>query len=137
MEPAVATQEAAQHSSNSCNVQACGAAYQSFRAADCSYQPTSGPRRACTIAGAATAAWRASKPQQTAREVTGKDEMRDVERIVKRQPLQLTPSARQAAGNGEMSEVERIVRRMTRNEHTDVAVQDGDGNIFIVRKSYR
>ena len=62
--------------------------------------------------------------------------MREVERIVKRQPLQLTPSSRQAAGNGEMSEMERIVRRMTRNESGDIPVQDGEGNIIIVRKSY-
>jgi hypothetical protein len=31
-----------------CNVQLCSAAYQSFRAADCTYQPLSGPRRMCT-----------------------------------------------------------------------------------------
>jgi hypothetical protein len=30
-----------------CNVNACTAAYQSFRAADCSYQPSNGPRRLC------------------------------------------------------------------------------------------
>jgi hypothetical protein len=30
-----------------CNVNACTAAYQSFRAADCTYQPTNGPRRLC------------------------------------------------------------------------------------------
>jgi hypothetical protein len=32
----------------SCDIQACTAAYQSFRASDCTYQPYSGPRRACT-----------------------------------------------------------------------------------------
>jgi hypothetical protein len=32
---------------NSCNVQACAAAYRSFRASDCSYQPFSGPRKFC------------------------------------------------------------------------------------------
>lgn len=31
-----------------CNVQACGAAYQSFRESDCTYQPYEGPRRLCT-----------------------------------------------------------------------------------------
>jgi len=30
-----------------CNVQACAAAYRSFLAADCSYQPINGPRRRC------------------------------------------------------------------------------------------
>jgi type IV secretory pathway VirB10-like protein len=32
----------------SCNVQACEAAYQSFRAVDCTYQPFDGPRRFCS-----------------------------------------------------------------------------------------
>ncbi len=31
-----------------CNVNACAAAYHSFQAADCSYQPLNGPRRRCT-----------------------------------------------------------------------------------------
>lgn len=31
----------------SCNVSACARAYQSFQAADCSYQPYGGPRRRC------------------------------------------------------------------------------------------
>jgi len=31
-----------------CNVNACTVAYQSFRAADCTYQPSNGPRRLCT-----------------------------------------------------------------------------------------
>jgi hypothetical protein len=31
-----------------CNVDACTAAYRSFRSSDCTYQPTGGPRRICT-----------------------------------------------------------------------------------------
>lgn len=31
-----------------CDIQACTAAYYSFRASDCSYQPYVGPRRICT-----------------------------------------------------------------------------------------
>ena len=31
-----------------CDLSACAAAYFSFRASDCTYQPTSGPRRLCT-----------------------------------------------------------------------------------------
>jgi hypothetical protein len=31
-----------------CNYQACGRAYRSFRASDCTYQPYDGPRRQCT-----------------------------------------------------------------------------------------
>lgn len=34
--------------SNECNLNACSAAYQSFNASDCTYQPPSGPRRRCT-----------------------------------------------------------------------------------------
>ncbi len=33
--------------SSSCNYQACGAAYHSFDAATCTYQPFEGPRRLC------------------------------------------------------------------------------------------
>ena len=35
-------------SAPACNVQACEAAYQSFTAADCTYQPFDGPRKLCT-----------------------------------------------------------------------------------------
>jgi len=31
-----------------CNVNACSAAYRSFKAADCTYQPSDGPRRLCS-----------------------------------------------------------------------------------------
>jgi len=31
-----------------CNVEACAAAYHSFTASDCTYQPSNGPRRLCT-----------------------------------------------------------------------------------------
>jgi hypothetical protein len=31
-----------------CNVEACTAAYHSFTASDCTYQPSNGPRRLCT-----------------------------------------------------------------------------------------
>lgn len=34
--------------SNGCNLNACSAAYQSFTASDCTYQPSNGPRRRCT-----------------------------------------------------------------------------------------
>lgn len=43
-----AAQAEAEQSANRCNVDACTAAYQSFRASDCTYQPYSGPRRVCT-----------------------------------------------------------------------------------------
>ena len=150
-EPASAPQPAAQQQAvNSCNVQACGAAYHSFRASDCTYQTFGGERRACAIAsGAVTAAAappRAAKPAQQREAAGGRDELRDVERIVKRQPLSLQPPPQQRArasrdepraNRDEMSEVERIVRHMTRNETGDIPVQDADGRLFIVRKVYR
>jgi hypothetical protein len=34
--------------SSACNVAACTAAYRSFTASDCTYQPTEGPRKLCT-----------------------------------------------------------------------------------------
>jgi len=43
----------AQPTANRCDLQACGAAYHSFRAADCTYQPFEGPRRACVAPPAA------------------------------------------------------------------------------------
>ncbi len=41
--PVVAPEPAAR-----CNVDACTAAYHSFTASDCTYQPSNGPRRLCT-----------------------------------------------------------------------------------------
>ena len=41
--PVVASEPAAR-----CNVDACTAAYHSFTASDCTYQPSNGPRRLCT-----------------------------------------------------------------------------------------
>lgn len=46
-ESALATQPAVQQSGNRCDVAACAASYNSFRAADCTYQPFDGPRRIC------------------------------------------------------------------------------------------
>jgi hypothetical protein len=43
---AIAAPESTQ--AQACNVQACEAAYRSFTASDCTYQPFDGPRRLCT-----------------------------------------------------------------------------------------
>lgn len=141
---AAAPPPAPQQAANSCNVQACAAAYQSFRASDCSYQPIDGPRRACAIPGrvAATAlpARAAPRPAHPSARNAG---LREGERMVTRPPLELRPGRQSVsrddqrlAGDG-MSEVERIVRHMTRDEAGDIPVQDADGRIFIVRKFYR
>jgi hypothetical protein len=127
-------------------VQACGAAYQSFRASDCTYQPYGGERRLCSMngGGVTTRAAKSDKPEkrpeQIARRSGASDDQDDVERVVKRQPLDLHPgNSRSAAtsGRGEMREVERIVRHMTRDEDADIPVEDAYGRVFIVRKGYR
>ena len=134
---AAARAAAGSEAANSCNAQACYSAYQSFRASDCTYQPFEGPRRLCT-SGAATVATQAPKPQQqAARKPAGRDELREVERIARRQPLQLVPPVQRVRATPEISEAERIVRHMTRDEAADIPVQDADGRVFIVRKSYR
>jgi hypothetical protein len=142
VEPAATTQLVQQAASNSCNVQACGAAYQSFRASDCTYQPRGGERRLCSMTGGAVTA-RTAKPDKselTSRRSSAPDDLREVERVVKRQPLDLQPAASRSSatsGRGEMREVERIVRHMTRDEAADIPVEDGYGRVFIVRKAYR
>jgi hypothetical protein len=143
-EPAATTQQpAAQQVSSACNVQACGARYQSFRASDCTYQPVAGDRRACTIStNATTATAQPRAPRQLARQASSRDELSEVDRIVRHQPMPLEPDRRASArpdtvGGGAMSETERIVRRMTRDSETDIPVQGPDGQIIIVRKSYR
>jgi hypothetical protein len=46
--PAQAAVPAAAPAQVRCNIDACTAAYRSFRPADCTYQPVDGPRRLCT-----------------------------------------------------------------------------------------
>ena len=45
------TTQSALNAPKTCDVQACSASYQSFRAADCTYQPMQGERRVCTKRG--------------------------------------------------------------------------------------
>jgi hypothetical protein len=139
VEPVAATQPVKQASANSCNAQACSASYRSFRAADCTYQPAEGDRRACSIGRGGAVSARAAKPERMSRRASEPDDVSDVERVVKRQPLDLQPkaTARASSSRGEMTEVERIVRHMTRDEDADIPVQDGYGRVFIVRKGYR
>lgn len=133
-----------------CNVEACSSAYRSFTAADCTYQPLQGPRRLCEKSEATTVA---SEPipeaapvkraapsspakQQTAARSKSRDELAEVERVVRR----LNPASRPtraralaAADAHEMSEVERIVRKMTRGRHAEaIPVIDGSGQVIIV-----
>jgi hypothetical protein len=94
-----------------CDVQACSAAFRSFRASDCTFQPYHGPRRHCTRTGGAATA--ATRPQQ----------------LQPAQP-QAQASAGEAAGRSS-DEVSRIVRQMTPGKG-DVPVRKADGSIVIV-----
>jgi 1A family penicillin-binding protein len=51
---APAAREAGGQASASCDARACAAAYRSFRASDCTYQPYDGERRICDLAGGST-----------------------------------------------------------------------------------
>lgn len=130
-------QPIARQASNACNIAACAGAYRSFRASDCTYQPLEGPRRLCTAGGVATTAAAANARAPKPKQASSRDELKQVEPVVRHQPLQIAPPAQRPTSGPEMSEVERIVRHMTRNEDADIPVQDADGRIIIVRKSYR
>jgi hypothetical protein len=85
---ATVTPAVAVAANNKCDVAACSAAYQSFRAADCTFQPMEGPRKVCDRAPDTTP--RAAAPARDVRVETaarrpGKDaELRAVERTVRR-----------------------------------------------------
>ncbi len=75
--PAPPAQTASIAAPNRCEVQACAAAYASFRASDCTYQPFEGPRRLCEKPPAA-------RSKRTARPRGSSDEARDVEAAMRR-----------------------------------------------------
>jgi hypothetical protein len=83
-----ATVTSAFAANNKCDVAACSAAYQSFRASDCTFQPMEGPRKVCDRAPDTTQ--RAAAPARDMRVETvarrpGKDaDLRAVERTVRR-----------------------------------------------------
>lgn len=58
----------------SCNVNACSAAYRSFRASDCTYQPSNGDRRLCTKSAVGKVA--AAVHPRTARRFDPRDDRR-------------------------------------------------------------
>jgi BA14K-like protein len=111
----VKPQPAVARSTAHCDVAACDAAYHSFRASDCTYQPYQGPRRVCTRTGG-TVASTASSPRRHAVEPR----------------VQEVEASRSARDQHELDEVTRIVRHMTRGEDGDVPVQDSRGRIIIV-----
>ncbi len=108
-------QSDAAHDRANCDVQACTAAYRSFRATDCSYRPGEGPRRLCTRSGEAITGV-AARPRRP--RIAGAAEHPEI--------------ARSARDRHEIDEITRIVRKMTRGEQGDIAVQDSQGRIIIV-----
>ncbi len=109
-----APQPLAAPSAAHCNIAACSAAYRSFRAADCTFQPLHGRRRLCMrsgtarIAEAAPRRWRAAPTAQNA------------------------SAPRNAADRREVEAITRIVRQMSRGARGDIAVQDSQGRIVVV-----
>jgi hypothetical protein len=85
---AAVTPAIAVSANNKCDVAHCSAAYQSFRASDCTFQPMEGPRKVCDRAPDTTQ--RAAAPARDMRVETvarrpGRDvELRAVERTVRR-----------------------------------------------------
>lgn len=79
---------------NSCAIDACGSAYRSFRASDCTYQPYDGPRKVCELsAGAVQNASVTPEPRSS--------QSRDV-----------APRSRISNRAGDIDAAARIVRQM-------------------------
>lgn len=108
-------QQVAAQRSRLCDVAACDAAYRSFRASDCTYQPYRGARRLCTKSGGTATA----SPSRRARRY-------------QYQGAEPGGGVASVRDQHEIDEVTRIVRQMTRGEHGDIAVQDSYGRIIIV-----
>jgi hypothetical protein len=120
-------------------MQACGVAYHSFRASDCTYQPMSGARRACPLTDGLVLPIIEPLPkeQRVARQPIGSRNPRETEWVGTRQPPDAQLPAQPWNDKGPMSETERIVRNMTPDDEENIVVQDGQGRLFILRKSYR
>jgi len=63
-----------------CNIAACSAAYRSFRASDCTYQPFDGERRVCTKTTVAGKVAGVSHPSRSLRRSEPRDERRLTDR---------------------------------------------------------
>lgn len=82
-----------QATANRCDIQACAAAYSSFRASDCTYQPFAGPRRFC-----------AGPPSMQRNAERGQPRFADNARLER--------ATRQARRDAELRDVVRSVREM-------------------------
>ena len=110
--PAVAPQppagkSVALQSPNRCDVAACAGMYTSFRASDCSYQPTQGERKLC-LSGSAQKA--ASEPRDRNAEAARKDSIK-------------------RSKEAELRAVERKVREITSRDTQRAMAQEDDADI--------
>jgi hypothetical protein len=141
-EEVAGAQAGAAPAQNSCDVPACEAAYRSFSAVDCTYQPRVGPRRLCAKVGVtaqaaaipparsrqAGAAPLRLTPKYAARGPERRNDLRWIARPVPQRRGLFTQS-----GDDDATETARIVRRMTRGRNVgEIAVQRADGSIVIV-----
>jgi len=106
-------QPAAMQTPNRCDVAGCSAAYQSFRAADCSYQPMEGPRKVC------------EKPPQAAQRTAATP-----------RPLKIEAAAARPSKDAELRDVERVVRRMTAGD-IDGEPRVGRSRVILVERPDR
>jgi hypothetical protein len=105
---AAATPALAVSTNNKCDVAHCSAAYQSFRASDCTFQPLEGPRKVCDRAPDTTQ--RAAAPARDARVET---------------------AARRPGRDAELRAVERTVRRITADE-ADMDADTGRSEVIMI-----
>lgn len=76
---------------NSCAIDACGSAYRSFRASDCTYQPYSGPRKVCELSDGA---------------------VQNASTIVAPQPRDTAPRSRMPSRVNDLDAAARVVRQL-------------------------
>jgi hypothetical protein len=103
---AAATPAIAVATNNKCDVAACAAAYQSFRASDCTYQPMEGARKACDRAPET-----AQRPVALARDA------------------RVESAGRKPGKDAELRAVERAVRRITADE---AGIDSGTGRSEVI-----
>jgi hypothetical protein len=95
---------------NSCDVQGCASAYQSFRPSDCTYQPMEGPRKICEKPAAGQRA--AAVPREPA---------------LRKQPSR----------DAELRDVERTVRRITARDDADADARMGRSQVIVIERPDR
>jgi hypothetical protein len=116
--------QAANNVANSCNVQVCEAAYRSFRASDCTYQPFEGSRQLCARGDGDVPEAEASQPKQQQEARTQPDEPRR-----KRSARQAAPSkppvAQARKRDEELRDVIDYVRRQPLRQPQQAGGQTG------------